>query len=673
MKATSVSLLLIFGIAVGHAAAPAGTLENGEIAWHWQVAGRVLRSERMDDKHSGGSFALGGECFQLLLGDGRVLKASDFELLKNPVVELIPPNPKSSILAEHSSGKQLVAKFAHRSQKVTADWRVILHDDASYLREELSLHAERDDVVVKQIVLFEQPVPEARTLGSVDGSPVVAGNFFLGYEHPMSQNLVDANQLVRCSFMRNAVLKKNETLTQSFVLGVVPQGQLRRGFLNYVEHERAHPYRQFLHYNSWFDIAWDKRKFTEAEGLNAIEQFGRELIHKRDVSMQSFLFDDGWDNSHTLWKFHAGFPNGLTRVQEAAARLNASIGLWISPFGGYDLARTQRLEYGSREGFETNASGFSLAGPKYYQRFHDICCEMVEKYKVNMFKFDGLAAGANAGAAGLTRDGDAMLRLIGELRAVKPDIYINQTTGTWPSPFWLLYVDSIWRGGADHDFGGKGSPRQQWITYRDTQTFQNVVKRGPLYPLNSLMLHGIVFATNAAGLQTTEDRDFADEVQSFFGTGTQLQELYVTPSLLNQANWDDLADAAKWARANMDVLVDTHWVGGDPGKGEVYGWASWSPRKGILVLRNPDDKPAQITADVAQVFELPPQAAKVYGAVGLWNKGGGAPLQLRVGEPHTFTLQPFEVFVTEVKPVPQVSGSTASAGRLPTQQTTPED
>src|SRR5262249_44434003 len=159
------------------------------------------------------------------------------------------------------------------------------------------------------------------------------------------------------------------------------------------------------------------------------------------------------------------------------------------------------------------------------------------------------------------------------------------------SPFWLLYVDSTWRGGADKDFAGKGSPRQQWITYRDTQTRQNVVKRGPLYPLNSLMLHGIIFATNAAGLQMTENRDFADEVQTFFGNGTQLQEMYLTPKLLNQTNWNDLADAAKWARANADVLVDTHWIGGDPAKGEVYGWASWSPRKGILVLRNPDDKP----------------------------------------------------------------------------------
>jgi len=211
-----------------------------------------------------------------------------------------------------------------------------------------------------------------------------------------------------------------------------------------------------------------------------------KLVQARGVRMDSFLFDDGWDDNKTLWKFHAGFPNGFTPLKAAAAKYHAGIGVWLSPFGGYDEAKKQRLKYASQFGYETNASGFSIAGPKYYQRFHDICLEMVQQYGVNQFKFDGLAAGAKANESGLTRDGDAMLRLVEDLRAAKPDIYINQTTGTWPSPFWLLYVDSTWRGGADHDFQGKGSWCQQWMTYRDTQTYENVVKVAPLYPLNSL-------------------------------------------------------------------------------------------------------------------------------------------------------------------------------------------
>ncbi len=600
---------------------------------------------------NGGSITLGGECFSLELGDGTVLKSSDFKLTGAPVVESLKPQSDSPTAARHESGKQLVAKFSAPDNKLSAEWRVILRDGSTYVREELALRAGDKDVLVKEITLLDEKVPGAKTDGTVDGSPVVAGNFFFGYEHPMAKNIVGAESTVQCSFLRNAVLRAGETLTQSCVIGVVPQGQLRRGFLAYVERERAHPYRPFLHYNSWYDIAWDNRKFNERESLDAIGMFGRELVQKRGVKMDSFLFDDGWDDNQTLWKFHSGFPNGFTPLRTEAAKYNAGIAVWISPFGGYNVAKGQRLQYASQFGFETNSSGFSLAGPKYFQRFHDICMEMVKQYGINQFKFDGLAAGGKAAANGLTRDGDAMLRLISDLRAIKPDIYISQTVGTWPSPFWLLYVDSTWRAGADHNFSGKGSDRQQWITYRDTETYKNVIQRGPLYPLNAIMLHGIIYATNASKLTVSaSNAEFADEVREFFGTGTQLQEMYVTPSLLNSQNWDDLAEAAKWSRNNADVLVDTHWIGGNPAKNEIYGWASWSPRRGILVLRNPDDQAASFTVDAQNAFELPKGSAKTFHLRSPWKQDQSQPeIEITAGQPHEFHLKPFEVLVLESK------------------------
>ena len=53
---------------------------------------------------------------------------------------------------------------------------------------------------------------------------------------------------------RNCDLARSST--QSFVIGVAPKDQLRRAFLYYLERERAHPYRPYLHYNSWYDTAW---------------------------------------------------------------------------------------------------------------------------------------------------------------------------------------------------------------------------------------------------------------------------------------------------------------------------------------------------------------------------------------------------------------------------------
>lgn len=648
MKPTIAILLLAQLLSV--AGAKELLLSTKAIVWRGEFTDGKLYPAEICDQLNGQTLPLSGDCFEMVLDDGTVLSSSDFQLEGAPKIERLKPDGASPTLARHFSGKQLVAKFSAPDRHLSAEWRVLLRNGSTYFRQEITLRAVGQDVLVKEIVLFDQKVSGAKTVGTVDGSPVVAGNLFFGYEHPMARNEAGTNGVVRCSFLRNAVLKVGETLTQSCVIGVVPAGQLRRGFLNYIERERAHPYRTFLHYNSWYDIAWVDRKYDETQSVNVINQFGQELTEKRCVKMDSFLFDDGWDDNKTLWEFHGGFPNGFTPLKKAAAKYDTDIGVWLSPFGGYAETKEQRLKYGSQFGFETNSSGFSLAGPKYYQRFHDICLEMVQKYDVNQFKFDGLAAGSKAGENGLTRDGDAMLRLVEDLRAADPNIYINQTTGTWPSPFWLLYVDSTWRGGGDHWFVGKGSWCQQWITYRDSQTYLNVVEGGPLYPLNSIMLHGIIYATNAVHLNRISDADFADQVYSFFGNGTQLQELYITPQLLDKQNWDDLAEAARWARANADVLVDTHWIGGNPAKGEVYGWASWSPRKGILVLRNPDDKSATFTVDVKDFFQLPPHAKTHYYLHSPWKQDRKQPsIELKAGEPHSFDLEPFEVLVLESK------------------------
>ncbi|HEY3761497.1 MAG TPA: enterotoxin [Verrucomicrobiae bacterium] len=647
MKILNALLLFSTVIFTGSAKDVGGKLENSAIAWSWQMANGKLQPLQITDKLNGGTVNLTGECFQLVLSNDVVLKSSDFKMDGPPSEESLKPEFDSPTLARHFAGKQLLVRFSDPAQNLTAEWRVILRDGSTYVREELTLHAANADVLVKKITLFDETIPGAKTDGAVDGSPVIAGNFFFGYEHPMAQNTVD-NGTVLCSYNRNAIFKSGETLAQSCVLGVAPAGQLRRGFLAYVERERAHPYRPFTHYNSWYDIAWDNRKYDEKESLNAMDQVGRELVQQRGVKLNSFLFDDGWDDGKTLWQFHGGFPNGFTTLKTDAAKYHAGIGVWISPFGGYGASKMQRLQYASQLGFETNSSGFSLAGTKYFQRFHDIVMEMVQKYGVNMFKFDGLAVGGKAAADGLTRDGDAMLRLISDLRAVKPDIYISQTVGTWPSPFWLLYVDSTWRGGSDHSFYGKGSDCQRWITYRAMETHNNVVQRGPLYPLNSIMVHGIIYATNAENLAAMSDADFADQVHEFFGSGTQLQEMYITPALLDKQNWDDLAEAAKWSRANADVLVDTHWIGGDPAKAEIYGYASWSPRKGILVLRNPDDQPASFTADIKNLFELPNHAPEKFVMHSPWKAQHDDPaITLTSGQPYTFTLKSFEVLVLE--------------------------
>jgi len=179
----------------------------------------------------------------------------------------------------------------------------------------------------------------------------------------------------------------------------------------------------------------------------------------------------------------------------------------------------------------------------------------------------------------------------------------------------------------------------------------HVVRAGALFPLNSLMLHGMIYAKQARNLNTDPQHDFPSEVHSYFGSGTQLQEMYITHSLLSPGDWDTLAEAARWSRRNAATLVDTHWVGGDPMRLEPYGWAAWSPARAILTLRNPGNTPATIALDVGRAFELPEHAPRRYIARSPWRADSARPpLTLSAGREHAFRLMPFEVLTLEMLP-----------------------
>jgi hypothetical protein len=626
------------------------SLENDQVTVSYETKGGRLLPGSLRDKKTGQIVKLGADLFSLVLTNSDIVHSGQFKLNGQPRFAALPVNPNAARFAERLPGRELVADLTSADGNLKVTWHAILRDGSRYLREQVVLLAGKSALPLNSVGMLEAPNVSARATGTVDGCPVADKTTFYGVEHPLSINRAEMGY-VRCFLPRGAAIEPGENFDCSLVVGFVRPGQLRRDFLAYLERERAHPYRPFLHYNSWYDIGYFSR-YDQAAALDVIHAFGDELSVKRGVKLDSFLFDDGWDDPKTLWHFSADFPNGFAPLEQAAAQYGAAPGIWLSPWGGYGQPHQERIKYGKEQGFEIRDGNFSLAGPKYYERFRSLCVDVVKKYGINQFKFDGIGVDASDTTGAGLRDFEAMLKLIAELRSLKPDIYINQTTGTWPSPFWLLHADSIWRGGDDHSFvNGTAPERERWISYKDNDVHDEVVGRSDLYPLNSLMLHGIIYAKHAHGLNYDTNNILQSEIRAYFGNGTQLQEMYITPSLMTPENWDTLAEAAKWSRANADTLVDTHWVGGAPSDGEVYGWAAWSPRKGILTLRNPSGRASEIKIDPAKVFELPDGAARNYTVENPFKYQIVDVKSLRAGEETTFKLQPFEVLVVEALPM----------------------
>lgn len=465
----------------------------------------------------------------------------------------------------------------------------------------------------------------------------------------------------------NYVLNPGETWTFSSVVGrATSKDQLRRDFQEYLNRERAHPYRVFPHYNSWYDlcISYNDNKdplkrMTEEKALKSMRTFNEELFKKRGVHIESYLLDDGWDDWDTLWGYHVGFPNKFDLIYKEVKSQNSGISAWLSPWGGYGGSKGRRVANAKRMGLETPNGGLSLSQPRYYNAFRDRCLQMVNDYNMNMFKFDGIGAGTFATGApdNVAKDLAGFVRLIQDLRAAKQDLFINCTVGTWASPFWLHYADAIWRGGNDCEYRGPGTKRAQWVTYRDDVIYERFVKSAPLFPLNSIMSHGIIVGNRSVpsamkiGDDAQSTTDFANEVWMAVACGTDLQEYYISPDLMSQKWWDILADGIKWLRRNESTLRDAHWAGGSPARGEVYGFASFAGKKGVLILRNPAKEPRTFTGTLTQIFEMP-QSAKVSKIVPVYSssvkitdliksKASDDAIQIE--------LPPFEVMLFEVE------------------------
>jgi hypothetical protein len=613
-------------------------LSNAAISGEWQFDAGRITSLTLKNLHTGQSLVFeAGHLPSVLLPGGRRVDLASL----SPIEPLSP--------GQHD----IVAVFKDAPSGLAMRWSVSLDDGSNAIIQSLQIRASRD-TEIEELVFIDSPLDSARQMGSVDGSVVVCGDLFLAIEHPLAKNKVGNHGHVSCLLPRGNVLKAGQSWTYTSVFGAVPPGQLRRGFLYYLERRRAQPYRPFLHYNNWYNVylARPVERTNETECLESIDLFVRKLINERDVKMDAFVWDDGWDDFNSLWDFHKGFPDGYRKLMAAGNKYGVSQGVWMSPWGGYGPAKEKRIAYGKSQGYETNESGFSMAGAKYGKAFRDVCLHMMQEQGVTFFKFDGMGGGNKATGADAEMDDDidAVLDLTQALRGENPQVFISATIGTWASPFWLFYASSIWRQGGDHGFYGKGDTRQQWITYRDMNCYERIVQLGPLYPLNSLMLGGIIIGDRRSPAQIVRnEKSVADEIWSFFGSGTCLQELYINPKLPTETMWDELAAAANWSRANSDVLVDVHWIGGDPGKEEVYGWASWRPGKGILVLRNPSESPQGFKISPTTALALPEGITGTMNQRTIYPRGR----QLtsgpsKVGEPISMTLKPFEVLVIEL-------------------------
>ena len=487
-----------------------------------------------------------------------------------------------------------------------------LAEDKPYSRKQIRVSSPGGKLYfIEELALENMSVAGAEACHQGFGQPVYTDEMFFGLEYPAGDNSMKHGRIELC-YYPGVQVGPEGLESHSAVWGAAPWQRTRAAFLDYLKDIRVAPARPFLLYNTWYDMRTPERVGNIKAGildyrncLERIESFKKNLVD-HGLELNSFVLDEGWDKYTPFWEIDTrNFPGGFGKLKKALENIDCSLGLWLGPIGGYGEGLRLRSEAGRRAGLEVSRKGYlDHAGPKYRRILTDRLVDYIKRYDVNYYKFDGVLYGYGdtdhgylPGVYSRETHTTALMSLLDTLHAVRPGIFTNITTSNWLSPWWLAHTDCVYMGGTDYGWLRSLpsiSKRDLAVSYRDKVCFDNFQTLKHQFPMNSIMTVGVIKGEYQylGDPQETLDK-WTDNLIMHFSRGLAMWELYISPQILKEEEWETLRSATRWATSNKDVLLsNTTMVGGDPARREPYGYFHFHDQKMILTVRNPYIQPA---------------------------------------------------------------------------------
>ena len=454
------------------------------------------------------------------------------------------------------------------------------------------------------------------------------------------------------------------------VEGLSPNLHVKLWFWKYLDRIRVAPLKPYLLYNTWYDVRAPEivkspaHVMNEGNLLHIIESFQKEMVEKQGIELDAFVLDDGWDIYKSDWVLNTEqFPRGLLPVKEALKGIGARLGMWLGPIGGYSN-RKWRLEWMSAHGYEVVNNQLCLAGEQYRKLLKKRVTNFVRNAGVGYYKWDGIQFscsepdhGHPVGVYSRRAVMESVIDLCRSVRAENPNIFLNITSGTWLSPWWVKYANTIWMQG--HDYGYSDVPsisrRDRAITYRDFVLYEDLRKNDFWFPISNLMTHGIIKGhLQKLGGEAEPLDKFTDNALLYFARGVSMWELYISPDLLTDGEWDALAKSIRWARERFETLRSTEMIGGDPGERQAYGYAHFAGKRGIVAARNPFIEPQILKVKLSTSQGLDPKASSLV-VERVYPTRRISPKLYAAGSNLEMSLQGYETVIYEIYPVEEAS------------------
>jgi F5/8 type C domain-containing protein len=504
--------------------------------------------------------------------------------------------------ANASRGSGLRCSVAFEFDQATPWVRKLVRIEATGNNEPFLLRK----VVLEELQL--QGHHPRQPVGQWQSYPVLADGFFCGVEFPIAHAEVDG-ETVRLSYQPGTRLEPGQPYDAwPVVFGVSQAGQVRDAFDSYIDTFRQTAAPMHIQYNSWWSAP---APYTEQHMLDLIQTFDDEFANPHGARLDSFCLDMGWSNLMSLWRIDEGrFPQGFANLVTRLQKMDAHLGLWVSPSSMYPGA--QDNTWAKANGYEIfqqqgrAAPCACLAGMKYQSAFKESLVDLTRRYHIAHFKFDGYIPkcpekdhGHEPGALSSEKIALGVIDIFKALRSANPQVWIEATCfGFQPSPWWLAHVATvIGTFGDDAPFGRVPCPvyRESYTTARDFFNLQGT--KDVLVPIRAQEVLGIIHQS---------DEPLQNDAVTSILRGHSFVPLYVNPANMDARRWRFLARLCLWARRNAEILANTkplyfgHWADETPGFADgatprdPYGYSHVDHDQGLLLVRNPWVKPVKV-------------------------------------------------------------------------------
>ena len=502
------------------------------------------------------------------------------------------------------------------------------------------------------------------------GQPVYLGSFFAGGEFPTCDNKIqDGTARFTAYYGRTfrEMAENGSVSIHSCVVGAAEESgydACHNAFFAYMR-AFARPEHFRLQFNSWYDNMLDITSDNIAESFRAVEKGLREHGVR---PLDSYVVDDGWVDykKKAFWAFREErFPHEFREEKKLMEELGAGFGVWFGPRGGYTEAGSYAKNL-KKIGYHKcrQSNDICTGSPQYIDALIDRMIGFMREYNVNYFKLDGFSCKACKSkkhghpAGGKEEKGVYYYSFLWEkwlagferLRAVNPDVYLNLTSYSHCSPWFLKWVDAVWlNNSADMYYEGEGSNLDQCLNYRDGRYYDYYCVRQQQFPASRIYNHEPCYGKKNYNPPLPHkshrtvyytDEEFTRYLLMCMMRGTGFVELYYSPAMFDGAKWEINARILNWAEENFHILRHSEYFGGIPKNGDCYGYAAFEDGNGFVIVRNPSSRSKKLTVPLKKYSRLTSHQLKT-----IYPQDG--PSQT-AGETAELELQPHEIRLFQI-------------------------